>query len=46
MAAGYDELAAQRLATDRTVDLHAMIIMKEQHPPLGRRRAEGPVPGE
>lgn len=45
MAAGYDEVSAQRLATDRTVDIHAMIVMKEQQPPTGRGSTEGPVPG-
>jgi hypothetical protein len=33
VAAGYDELSAQRLATDATVDVHAMIVMREQHLP-------------
>lgn len=44
MAAGYDELSAQRLAVDASVDIHAMIVEKEQHPShAGRGRAEGSV---
>lgn len=44
MAAGYDELSAQRLAVDASVDIHAMIVEKEQHPSdTGRGRAEGSV---
>jgi hypothetical protein len=44
MAAGYDELSAQRLATDSAVDIHAMIVEKEQRPShTGRGGALGPV---
>lgn len=40
LAAGYDELSAQRLATDELVDIHAMIVLKEQ-PPLRKDRSHG-----
>lgn len=40
VAAGYDELAAQRLATDQAIDVHAMIELREQHRPRPRREAE------
>lgn len=41
LAAGYDELSAQRLATDELTDIHAMIVQREQPPPERKGRPRG-----
>ncbi|HQR81223.1 MAG TPA: hypothetical protein PLT68_13490 [Actinomycetota bacterium] len=35
MAAGYDELSAHRLAVNGSVDLHAMLVRKDQRDAAG-----------
>lgn len=51
VVAGYDELSAHRLAADRLVDVHAMVVLKERDDgpavPAGpaRNDCEGSVAG-